>query len=663
MKSSYFKRNAVLIAAFLVSSVTQAAIRLPKLVSSHMVLQRDKPISIWGWADEGEEVWVCFNQHQYKTTADAKGNWKLKLPKMRAGGPYQMQLQGSEGKKIVLDDILLGDVWLCSGQSNMELPLYLVNNAAEEIKNANYPNIRQYAVDKKVAIVPAADTQGQWVTCSSKTAPFFTAIGYFFARKIQQKLKVPIGLINSTYGGTTIESWISADAMVTEPTFGPLSRNVAQIDTAAYNAEHRRLNTVWIANFQQRDAGMQGSKALWANPALTVSDWQPVSLPIIWEFTGKPDFWNMDGIVWFRKNITLTKAHLQGNATLNLGAIQNADVTYVNGVEVGRIAEAWGKNRSYTVPASLLKEGENTIAVKVENYGGDGGFTDPAKNLYLQTAARQLSIAGEWLYKVGYKQIKNDRPIKEFGPYSAPTLLYNSMVSPLTNYNIKGVLWYQGESNWYRGEQYRELFRRMIADWRQKFNQGTFPFLFVQLAGYQKKSKTPAGSYWAEVREAQDMAMKVPRTSMVTAVDVGDSANIHPKNKQEVGRRLALLAQQQVYGLPVRGLGPHYQSFKLKDNAIIIRVDNVADGLKANGRVGGFQIAGNDQHFYWAQAEIVDKNTIKVFAKEVASPAAVRYAWEDYPVDANVYNSDNLPLFPFRTDSWKSMSAGNTFDK
>ncbi|MFD1257811.1 sialate O-acetylesterase [Mucilaginibacter terrae] len=656
-----FKKTLLLLVTGLTVLTAQGTIRLPQLVGNHMVLQRNKPVNVWGWANAGEKVTITFKSHVYNATTAQNGKWKVRLPQMQAGGPYKMVLNGDN--KITLDDILVGDVWLCSGQSNMEFPLSIANNAEEEIRNANYPNIRLFSVNKSLSLTLMDDTKGHWAACNSRAVANFSAIGYFFAREIQQKLHIPIGLINASWGGTVIESWISAYGIASEPTFGPMAQNLAQTDTADYNAKHRAMYAAWIANFIQQDAGSKNGKPLWAEPGLNTSYWQTINLPITWEFTGKNDLWEMDGIVWFRKTIQLTKADLQSDATLSLGVIQNADVTYVNGIEVGRIPEAWGKYRSYTIPKSVLKEGNNVIAVKVENYGGDGGFSDPAKNFFIKTGSRSLSIAGTWQYKVGYQLTKYDRPTKEYGPNNGPTLLYKTMVNPLINYSIKGVLWYQGESNWFRGEQYRELFPRMISDWRKQFDQGSLPFLYVQLANYHRKAISPRGSYWAEVREAQDRALKLPNTGMVTAIDVGDSANIHPKNKQIIGHRLALLAQQQVYKLPVKGQGPRYRSFKAKENYILIKVDHISDGLKTVKNLNNFQIAGADERFYWAKAEVLNKNTVKVYAGEVPSPVAVRYAWEDNPANANVYNSNGLPLFPFRTDNWKGLSNGNTIDK
>jgi len=368
----------------------------------------------------------------------------------------------------------------------------------------------------------------------------------------------------------------------------------------------------------------------------------------------------MSGVVWFKKVVNLSKADVQSGAALSLSWIMNADEAFVNGVEVGNTPDIWGFKRLYQVPANVLKEGENTITVRVENYGGDGGFVDNGQNFYLKTAANTLNLTGEWKYKIGYTLTKSDRPEKEISPNTLPTLMYNCMISPLTDLSIKGVLWYQGESNWFRAYQYRGLFPMMIVDWRAKFNQGDFPFLYVQLAGYHRKQKQPeTSSYWAEVREAQDKTLKVKNTGMVTAFDVGDSSNVHPKNKQEVARRLVLLAEKNVYGLQVKADAPRYKSFEVKDNAIIIKLTNPAGVLTAGKTVGGFAIAGDDHKFYWADAEIVNDTQIKVSSLLVPHPVAVRYAWEDDPADANVYNSIRLPLFPFRTDNWKGLTDDN----
>jgi sialate O-acetylesterase len=647
----------ILILAVCCIFTSRAAIRLPALVGDHMVLQRDKPINVWGFAKPAEAVTISFVGKSYTTTTGSNGKWLIKMPALKAGGPYQMVLTGEN--TITLNDILIGDVWICSGQSNMEFQLSQANNAAEEVKNANYPQIRLFSVNKSIDLKPLDDTHGNWSVCSSNSAQYFPAIGYFFARDIQRDINIPIGLINASWGGTVIESWISKEGLADEPTFGAKAQHVASFDTALYNKAHRQAHADWVSNFNKQDKGLVDGKYAWTGKT-DLSDWKTINLPVIWDFTGKPDLWEMSGVVWFKRVVVLGKSDIQGNSQLSLGFIQNADEAFVNGTEVGRMGDRWGYKRLYPVPAGLLKEGENTITVRVENYGGDGGFADDARYFYLKTASNTLSLAGEWKYKIGYTLTKSDRPEKEIGPNTLPTLMYNTMVSPLVNLSIKGVLWYQGESNWSRAYQYRELFPRMIADWRAKFNQGDFPFLYVQLAGYHRKQKQPeASSYWAEMREAQDKTLKIKNTGMVTAFDVGDSSNVHPKNKQEVARRLILLAEKNVYGLPVKADAPRYKSFEVKDNAVIIKLTNPAGGLTAGNKVGGFEIAGNDHKFYWADAVILNDTQIKVSSLLVPRPVAVRYAWEDDPANANVYNSIGLPLFPFRTDAWKGLTDNN----
>jgi len=327
----------------IVTTVVKADIRLPQLIGDHMVLQRDKPINTWGWCDPGEKITITFNGKSFQTTGDTQGQWKVQLAPMHAGGPYQMTLKGNN--RIIINDILIGDVWLCSGQSNMEFPMLLLTNADEEIKNANYPEMRLYTVEKHIALTPVADTKGKWAACSSETVKWFSAIGYFFARDIQQKLHIPIGLINSSWGGTVIESWISPEGLKDEPTFEGKAHEVATFDTASYNTTHRAKFAEWLANFKLQDQGTKDGKPLWAAPELNVADWGHINLPIIWGFTGKDDLWEMSGIVWFRKTINLTKGDINGDAALNLGVIQNADVTYINGVEIGNTPDIWGRNR------------------------------------------------------------------------------------------------------------------------------------------------------------------------------------------------------------------------------------------------------------------------------------------------------------------------------
>ena len=651
--------KAIILTLFCLLScyTVKADIKLPNLVGDHMVLQRNKPITIWGYANPKEKIEIEFLRSKINTVTNSDGKWRVTIPATKAGGPYIMTLKGEN--EIQLKDILIGDVWICSGQSNMEFQLSFAMNADKEISNANYPKIRLYTVEKKIILQPTDDTKGSWVACKSETAKDFSAVAYFFARELQKKLNIPIGLINSSWGGTVIESWISPEGLKGEPTFGEKALQVAKFDMASYNLEHGKMDSEWVANFNKQDEGNKDGKYFWASNAVDTSDWKLIDLPNTWEFAAIENLSQMDGIVWFRKDIVLNKDDLKGQSTLKLGVIQNADMAFINGAIIGKTPDIWGKYRSYTIPEGILKEGNNTITLRVENYGGDGGFNSKVSDFSLKTSIRLIAIAGSWNYKIGYKLTTFDRPEKEISPNTLPTLMYNNMVNPLINLSIKGVIWYQGESNWNRAYQYRELFPRMINDWRAKFSQGDFPFLYVQLANHHDKLGQPSASYWAEVREAQDMTLRLKNTGMIAAIDLGDAGNIHPKNKQEVGRRLALAAYKTAYKTPVNAYGPRYQSSEIKDGHILIHFSSTASGLLAKGAPASFQIAGADQKFVWAKAEIINKNTIKVYSADVKKPVAVRYAWEDNPSDANVYNSINLPAFPFRTDQWKGITADN----
>lgn len=650
------KKSILLVCSLLFNIAAFSNVKLPALVGNHMVLQRDKPIKIWGYADENEAVKVRFAGNTITTTS-INGKWHLELPAMKAGGPFKMMIEGNN--KIELEDILIGDVWLCSGQSNMEFNLKDAANGEYEVERAKNPSIRLFSVEKRLELTPIDDTKGKWAVCTPETAKYFSAVGYFFARDINNTLNVPIGLINASWGGTLIETWISKDGLKSEASLESKALSVPGFDTSAFNSAKRKQHEIWVNNFEKNDQGF-GGKYLWAQNSYNFSNWETINLPTIWEFTAIEELTGTDGVVWFKKEVELTENDLNKPAALNLGVIQNSNVTFVNGVQVGFTPDEWGRNTSYNIPDFILKPGKNVVTVRISNYGGDGGFASKPEALTLTSTHRTIDLSGEWKFKVGYKLSTYDRPEKEFGPNTAPTLLFNSMINPVGKFSIKGALWYQGESNWFRGYQYRDLFPRMIADWRAKFKHHDLPFLFVQLANYQEKQVRTGNSYWAEVREAQDMTLKLKRTGMATAIDIGDAGNIHPTNKQEVGRRLALVAKNMVYDIPVVASGPRYQSFQKRGNILLVKFTSVAAGLKAKSTpVGGFQIAGENKVFEWAKAEIIDKNTVKVYHDAISSPVALRYAWEDNPSDANLINSVNLPAPPFRTDQWPGISYNN----
>jgi sialate O-acetylesterase len=651
-------KSIVLIALFIFSSqLVQSKILLPSVFSDNMVLQQKTNAAIWGKATAGKavKITVSWNKINYGTITDASGNWKIKVATPGYGGPYTITI--SDGELLVLNNVLIGDVWICSGQSNMEMPLAgwgkILNNE-KEIAEAKFPNIRLLQADHITSNSPINDAKvanGSWQECSPKYIAEFSSTAYFFAREVYEKTKIPIGLIHTSWGGTIAEAWTSAESLKKMTDF---SAAVDKIQKSAKNPstisyEEKVQN--WVKTITEKDSGYQAGQAKWASAETT--NWKNMTLPTLWEDAALKNF---DGIVWFTKKITLPENWKTNGVKLNLGTIDDNDITFVNGVKVGETV-GYNVGRSYVIPANLLKDGENTITVRVFDSGGGGGVYGEAKDLNLtNNKIEKISLAGDWKYKVGldFKNVEA-KPYEEDGP-NRPTVLYNAMIHPYLQFSIKGAIWYQGESNADRAYQYRELFPIMIKDWRQKWGQGDFPFYFVQLANFMQVDNAPVESAWAELREAQQKTLALPNTGMATIIDIGDAKDIHPKNKQEVGRRLALIALAKTYGQKINYSGPVYQSSKVEGKQIRLTLGNTENGLKsADGTaLTGFAIAGADKKFYWAKATI-QGNQIVVSSDQVANPVAVRYAWGNNPV-ANMTSNDGLPASPFRTDTWQGIT-------
>ncbi len=645
------KKISLLLLILLISGATKAEVTLPRLFTQGMVLQRNQNIPLWGWAEAGEQITIQFKEQLKKTTADREGKWKLELQPELAGGPYQLTIKGKN--TIVIDDVLVGDVWLCSGQSNMEFPVAITMNAATEIKEANYPMIRQFKVPVRTSLQPLVDLKGgSWATCSPATVAGFTAVGYFFGRELNKELNVPIGLINASCGGTIIETWISKTAFKNSSIFKEMishlpTETVDEINTRHLNAMMHKIDSV------QGGLPKENDFSNWMQPATDDSNWPMMNEPGIWETKGWPE---LDGKVWFRKEINITNVPGIDEATLELGAIDDNDIAYVNGVKVGGTKGNLLQPRKYKIPASVLKNNKNVVAVEIEDMIGGGGFISDSSLLKINLGTSAISLAGPWRYKI--------ESVAKTGfsvyPDDYPTLLYNGMISPLEPYKIKGVIWYQGESNADHAFEYRSTFPLLINEWRKQWGEGNFPFLFVQLASFKANTDNMNGSTWAELREAQTTALKLPNTGMAVTTDLGNPLDIHPKNKQDVGKRLAAIALHQVYGKANAYEGPAFTSMKISTNKIILSFRNVAKGLLIKDKSGdarGFKIAGADKQFHYARA-LVDGNKIIVYNDSVANPVAIRYAWADSPDDANVYNAGGFPLIPFRTDSWPALTKG-----
>lgn len=628
-----------------ISISLNSQIILPRLVRDSMILQRDSKIKIWGWASKGEEVKIKMNGKSAKTKTGADGKWTALLPAMKAGGPYTMEVNGKN--KITLKDVLIGDVWFCSGQSNMVHQMSLHNiSYSKDIAEANYPQIRHFWIPTLTDLRgPNEDLPtGYWKWANPQNVNQFSAVAYFFAKKIYEKFKVPIGLVNASVGGTPIEAWTSEDGL---KDFTSLQTIIQKNkDTAYVNS----INRAAFANREIRketDKGITGS-VKWYDVNYIPKGWQTISVPGYWEDQGAKD---LNGVVWYRKEIDVPPSMTGVPAKVFLGRIVDADVLYVNGVQVGNTAYQYPQRR-YSLPAGALKAGKNIFVVRVINSSGKGGFV-PDKPYYIEAGGNTIDLKGYWQYKVGEAYAPSQGIFKAgISAQNSPTALYNAMVAPVINYTIKGILWYQGESNERNAAEYKKLLPALIADWRNKWRQANLPFLFVQLPNFMDASYLPSESNWAILREAALKTLSVSNTAMAATIDLGEWNDIHPDNKKDVGERLALAAKKIAYGeKDLVHSGPLYQSQQIEGNKIIISFSNVGSGLISidDEDLNQFAIAGADKKFVWAKTKIEGDKVI-VWNEEIAQPMYVRYAWADNPFGANLYNKEGLPASPFRTD-------------
>ena len=627
-------------------------VTLPVLFTDHMVLQRDVPIAVWGWATPNGTVTVSINGQQAETVAGADSTWRLDIPPMAAGGPHTLTIGGAEA--ITLNDVLVGEVWVASGQSNMEWPVQASNDPDAEIQAADYPNIRLFKVKRTVSYTPQQVVEAEgWHAVTSETIPAFSAVAYFFGRKLHQDLGVPIGLIETAWGGTPAEAWTSGPALMNLPDFAD------QVAGLKAGADEGEMNTfeeqqaAWLQRLKEADQGYEQDHPRWADADFDASSWPTMEAPQRWEGAGLPGY---DGVVWFRKSFHLPAAWNGQDLTLNLAMIDDIDTTWVNGVQVGSTGQ-YNTHRAYTVPADVLKEGPNTIAVRVLDTGGGGGIWGEAEDLNFARGNTTQSLAGAWAYQPGIAA-GPDQPRPPARMQNQPTTLYNAMVAPLIPYTIQGAIWYQGESNAGRAYQYRTLFATMIQDWRDTWNQGDFPFYFVQLANFMEPQQNPVEAQaWPELREAQTMALSLPNTAQAVIIDIGEADDIHPRNKQDVGKRLALAALNQVYGQDIVFSGPAYREMTKEEGTLRLHFDHVGGGLVAHdSELKGFAIAGADSQFVWAEAQI-DGAAVVVSSPDVPDPVAARYAWANNPV-ISLFNQEGLPASPFRTDDWPGVTEG-----
>ncbi|HEX6272907.1 MAG TPA: sialate O-acetylesterase, partial [Polyangiaceae bacterium] len=632
------------------------AFAVPALFADHMVMQRDRPNPIWGFDAPGRTVTVSIDGNAQSVRADENGRWRATLPPFPAGGPHVLTVEGTETRRI--EDVLFGEVWLASGQSNMEWPLARAGDADKVIPGASQPGLRMFTVEKATAGAPALDVKGSWQVSSPETAPRFSAVAYFFAEKVRATLGVPVGIIHSSWGGTPAEAWTSRVALASRPETKPLAERYAAVTSADAEEAYRREKQAWHDKVYCKDPGNKGFALRYADAEFDDSKWKELEAPGLWQDQGLA----INGAVWLRRAFEVKTADVKGDFELELGPVDDFDETYVNGAKVGGMGpgepDAWRTPRRYRVPAAVLKPGRNVVAVRVFDHFGGGGFHGAPTEMRVFPSARPKaaqSLAGRWRYTVEWsvpfpKDLLGKEPPPPAGPsnQNSPGVLFDGMIAPLVPYGIRGTIWYQGESNVGRAAEYRVLLPTLIADWRSRFGN-EFPFYVVQLANFLARSPAPQESAWAELRDAQaSVAAGVPGVGLAVTIDIGEGADIHPKNKRDVGERLARLALAKTYAKPVEHSGPAVERAKLAGEEVRITFAHATGGLKltqGSKKPVGFALAGVDKKFVWADAKL-DGTTVVLKAKGVREPHWVRYAWADNP-EVNLVNADLLPAVPF----------------
>lgn len=645
------KRTAIVILFLMgilpIPNLIQGQVKLPAMIRDSMVLQRDKELKIWGWAPPGERVRVRFDGNRSTATAGPDGKWMVTLPPMEAGGPYSMKITGKN--EINLEHILVGDVWICAGQSNMVHYMGIHNERyAREIASANYSEIRQFLVPNVPNLEGPSDhlEGGSWKWANPEDVNRFSVVAYFFALKLHEHYRVPIGIINASVGGTPIEAWTSEEGLQQFPDMAQtIERNR---DTAYVNSTNRAARTAMQERGRNRgaDKGMAGPEP-WYDPEHEPRNWHHIFIPGYWEDQGVR---NLDGVVWYRRVIEVPEEMTGIPAKVVLGRIVDADQLYINGNQVGRTTYQYPQRR-YHVDPGVLKPGKNLFVVRVQNNFGKGGFV-PDKPYCLVAGGDTIDLTGRWEYRVGEVYQREGFPPRGISAQHQPAALFNGMIAPFTGYASKGFVWYQGESNASRADLYRQFLPVLISDWRNHWNEEELPFLYVQLPNYMEVNYSPEESDWALLREAQLEALKVPHTGMAVAIDLGEWNDVHPDRKKPVGERLAKIAKKVAYGEEdIVYSGPVYRSSEAEGNRVILAFDHVGSGLvSGNGEeLGHFAIAGADRKFRWAKA-IIEDNRVVVWNDQIKEPKYVRYAWADNPRFANLYNKEGLPASPFRVE-------------
>ncbi|MCE7043755.1 sialate O-acetylesterase [Dyadobacter sp. CY312] len=653
---SGFKKSCLFFQLLMLVSVSAVGqVKMPQIFQNNMVLQRDKPITVWGWAKPGEEVIVKLGSDQKAVRTDGNGKWLVKMNAVPAGGPYTLHISSSNS--ISFENVLIGDVWICGGQSNMQWKVKQTGFKETDSSLIKSNRIRLFTVLTEMDYQPRTDLKGiGWQELSWNNIEEFSAVAYHFGKKLNKDLDVPIGLVSDNLGATSVETWMSNESLLQFPVFQEEMKETVSTGKSFLQlyADFETYKKKWYHKHYYRGEGVDQK---WYLPETDFSDWKPINLAgNTWE--QEPDLKDFDGAVWVKTSFDFDKSKHQDSLNIQLLQIDNYDITWVNGVKIG---ETFGNHnhRNYKVPVSILKPTGNVLVVRIFDTGGIGGFTT-------SPFWGNSILWGKWFYKKGLSidPAKFPKPVvPNTTPFSSPSVLFNANIAPLANLVVKGVIWYQGEANADRAEEYGALFPAMIGSWRKNWNDENLPFIFVQLANYMKEKQEPEESAWAELREAQAKTLTLPYTGMVTAIDVGEAADIHPKNKEDVGKRLAVAALKVAYKKQIDGQGPTYSKMSVKGKEVALNFTNITGGIYTTDKYGyvkGFQIAGKEGKFVWAMARITGDQVI-VSSDQINEPVAVRYAWSDNPGELNLLNKEGLPAVPFRTDDWKGITDGKKF--
>jgi sialate O-acetylesterase len=646
----------LLLSLLLNALITKGQLKTAQLFNNHMVLQRNKPIKIWGWCSPKDQIIVTLHDKEAKTITDLNGKWILTLPAMEAGGPYVLTVK-SKIQTLSYKDVMLGEVWLCSGQSNMEWPMKSADGYRTEKKQAEKYAIREFAVPHTLSLLPIDDVGGEWKKSNAQNIGEFSAVAYFFAKELSQQLNVTVGLINASWGGSQAEAWISRETLLNTERFKGYALSMPQ---TWQNADKRKDDTVKAFAFRNKTPVMYSASALSRESPVFFQNWQKGNAPSSWDWQGKWSSYRGKGFM--QKTVILSENETKQESKLRLADKDEYADVYINDKHI--FSSILAGSPYITIPAGTWKSGENSLLLHLSTqkdpswYGpGIGGDKE---NLHIKFSDTLVNIAGsdwrlmpDFASKYEYEKMNN----------RVASLLYNALINPIVPYTMQGVIWYQGENNTGRSYEYRNTFPLLINDWRKRWNE-VLPFIFVQLSSSGGQQSSNEGSTWAELRESQAMALSLPKTGMAVTIDIGDPNDVHPKNKKDVGKRLAVNAFRQVYGLDIPHSGPSYQSVSFNKDTATLTFAHTYGGLVVKDKYGylkGFEVSGSDKKWYYAQA-IIEKDKVKVWSNDVSLPVAVRYAWTDAPVESNLFNKSGLPAVPFRTDDWQLLSKDWRFE-